>query len=72
MEYTITLLAKHRRDLIATANELEMRMGKMLDPHTEATVDKVRQHRLRAEEIQRAIAILEKNDGVVSIEDVKR
>lgn len=72
MKYTIAVLAKHRRDLIATANARELKMGEMLDPHTEAAIDEVRLYRLRAEELQRAIAVLEASGDVVSIEDVRR
>jgi len=70
MKYAIDLLDKCRRDHIATANALELKMGEMLDPHTEASIDRVRKHRLQAEELARAVAVL-KASGVVSIEDVR-
>lgn len=60
MIYAIKLLDRVRRDHLATANELEMRMGQMLDPHTEAAVDTIRAHRIKAEELQRAIVRLSK------------
>lgn len=62
MKYTIDVLRGHRRDLLATANELELRMGRMLDPHTEAAIDQIRTYRVRAEEIGRAIALLEQSN----------
>ena len=70
MQYVKTILNKHRRDLLATANAAELKLAEILDPHTEATVDQIRLYRVRAEEIARAIAILEQSD-VVSIEDVR-
>lgn len=71
MKYAIAVLEKHRRDLLATANAAELKMAEMLDPHTEATIDQIRSHRLHAEELQRSIAILNANSDVVSIEDVR-
>lgn len=70
MKYAIEILDKQRRDHLATANAIELRMAKMLDPHTEATADTVRKHRLQAEELQKAIAVLGSSD-VVNIEDVR-
>ncbi len=70
MNYAIQILQKHRRDHIATANALELQMAKMLEPNTEATVDKVREYRLKAEGLQRAIAVLEQSN-IVNIEDVR-
>lgn len=58
MDKAINILDKRRRDLLGAANSLELRMGEMLDPHTEATVDQVRAMRVEAEEMQRAIAVL--------------
>lgn len=71
MRYAVELLEKRRRDHLATANALELKMGEMLEPNTEASVDVIRGHRVRAEELKRAVAVLNASD-VVSIEDVKR
>lgn len=64
MNYPIEILTKLWRDHIATANAMELRMGKMLDPDSEAAVDRVRTHRLKAEELGRAISLLEQSNVV--------
>jgi hypothetical protein len=68
VKHAIELLQKHRRDHIATANALERKMGEMLDPNTEAAIDRIRQHRLLAEELQRAIVTLNSSTAT-NIED---
>lgn len=70
MKYSIDLLQRQANDHLATANAIELRMGRMLEPRTEAAVDVVRKHRLRAEELRRAIAIL-KSSNIENIEDLR-
>ena len=67
MNYSIQILEVRRRDHIATANALELRIGEMLDPNSEAAIDRVRTHRLHAEELARAILLL-RQSNVVNIE----
>jgi hypothetical protein len=70
MKYPIEILQQRRRDHIATANALELKMADMLDPNTDAAIDNVRKHRLKAEELQRAIIVLDRNN-VTNIEDAR-
>ena len=70
MKYTIEVLSKLRRDHLGAASALELQMAEMLDPNTEAAIDRIRQHRLHAEELHRAILVLQ-SSNVVNIEDAR-
>lgn len=69
MDYAIEILNTRRRDHLAAASGLEAKIGGRDGPGYEAELDSVRHHRVRAEELERAIAVLRKNAHIVNAED---